>query len=220
MPAYTYSDVPIDPAEARQVLVESGLLTIEQYNALTAELRGIAFSMARIRDLAGLARIRAQLVTALSEGWSAGDFIRWCRTEGHAWERAYSELVFRNAVSGAYSRGRFVQMMTPAMARRFPVLFYDAVRDARTTELCRNLDGKWWFRNKFPMRLWPPNHHACRSVVRQMTAQQARMRSPQGGPQGGMVGDAPPAGWDGNSAELWQTSLDNRELLLRRAVGV
>jgi hypothetical protein len=53
-----------------------------------------------------------------------------------------------------------------------------------------------------------------------MTLLQARQRSPMGGPQGGMIGAPPPPGFDGNSALLWQTNLDRRELVLRRSLGV
>jgi SPP1 gp7 family putative phage head morphogenesis protein len=132
------------------------------------------------------------------------------------------ELVFRNATQRAYSFGRVEQLRDPAVARVRPFWFFDAVGDARTSEICRALDGTvlpasdpWWASHT------PPCHHACRSIVRGLRASDPRVAR---------AGNAPPPvasqqgfgtlpgedEWQPRRAdyppEVWDAYLDNPRL--------
>jgi SPP1 gp7 family putative phage head morphogenesis protein len=56
-----------------------------------------------------------------------------------------------------------------ADASTLPLLQFDAVMDARTTEICRPLHGTTLpINHPFWKRFYPPNHFNCRSTVRQL----------------------------------------------------
>jgi SPP1 gp7 family putative phage head morphogenesis protein len=88
------------------------------------------------------------------------------------------EVIFRNATQRAYVHGRVEQLRDPAVARTRPFWIFDAIGDARTSEICAALDGTvlrasdpWWASHT------PPCHHACRSTIRGLRASDPRVRN-------------------------------------------
>ncbi len=64
-------------------------------------------------------------------------------------------------------------MKDPVVAELRPFWMYDAILDARTSEICRDFNGTtlphddpWWSSH------YPPVHHRCRSGVRALRAEQ------------------------------------------------
>lgn len=85
--------------------------------------------------------------------------------------------VFRNGVQSSFSHGRWVQMESPKLKSLRPYRLFDAIRDGRTTKVCRKAhktllpaDHPWWNNHV------PQLHHACRSTVRSIRAAVARRR--------------------------------------------
>lgn len=87
------------------------------------------------------------------------------------------ETIVRTNVTDAYNQGRLTAALDPELR---PFLFgvrYSAILDERTTEVCRFLHGKV-FRMDDPelLRLAPPNHFNCRSLVVPITKAEAKSR--------------------------------------------
>lgn len=70
--------------------------------------------------------------------------------------------IFRTNVQSAYNAGAYQQRNDPAVRKRRPFWQFRAIQDARTSDLCRPLDGivrpaddPWWKTHT------PPLHHQC-----------------------------------------------------------
>jgi hypothetical protein len=211
---------PLTPEQAIALLEEAALLDAETFYAQAAELRQVAFTMSKVHNAATMGRIKQALERTMAEGGTIPDFVEWLETEAAPWSAWYSELVYRNAVQGSYMRARWQQMNQPHIRQAFPILVYDGIGDSRQTDLCRGLDGRWWLREDFPAGLYPPNHHACRSVVRMMTKTSAEAlpgdRQATGAPDGAAAAE----GWDGSPATDWQQMLERRQKVLETSLGV
>lgn len=166
-------------------------VTDAMYAALGAEAQRRAFWFAGGASLAVVTDVWRALDQTLTTGGTLADFkatvgpailSQWQGSVANpAWRM---ELIFRNATQRAYSFGRVEQLRDPAVARVRPIWFFDAVGDARTSEICRALDGTtlpandpWWASHT------PPCHHACRSIVRGLRASD---------PRAARVGNPPP----------------------------
>lgn len=74
--------------------------------------------------------------------------------------------IIRTNLTEAFNEGRKIMMSDPEVRDEIAGVRYSAVLDARTTPVCRFLDGKV-FRAGDPAldRLTPPNHFNCRSIL-------------------------------------------------------
>jgi SPP1 gp7 family putative phage head morphogenesis protein len=207
---------PLTPEEAVALLEAAGVVDAETYYAESAEYRRVAFTLSRVHNAATMAKIKRELVRQLESGGTLRDFMVWLEEESITWTRWYSEVVFRNATQGAYSRARWMQMSQSHIRRAFPALLYDAIMDARTSEICEQLDGRWWWREDFPASLNPPNHHQCRSVVRPLRRERTQGRAGQ--TTGAPGGVWPDEGWDGNPATDWAMMMERRAKVLEAYV--
>jgi SPP1 gp7 family putative phage head morphogenesis protein len=205
-------------------------LTDDAFARLTADAQRRAFWFAGGAVLSAVTDVWAALDRTLSAGGTIADFkatvaptvlAQWQGSVANpAWRM---ELIFRNATQRAYSFGRVEQLRDPAVAAVRPFWFFDAIGDARTSEICKALDGTvlpatdpWWSAHT------PPCHHACRSVVRGLRAGDRRVRDAAGRPppltaaqQGfGVLPDA--ADWRPRQGdyppEVWQSYQGNRAL--------
>ena len=214
---YDLARKPMTAEAAARTLAEAGIMQAEEFYALADELRQVAFTLARVRNAAVLARCRQALETVIRDGGTLADFAEWLETDGQVWERWYTEVVYRNAVQQGYSRARWIASNQPHIRRAFPAIMYDAILDGRETELCHGLDGKWWRREAFPSSLWPPNHHQCRSVARPVTMDRAEAM-----PDKETVGDAgtdgPAEGWGGDPSVSWQQAAERRASILEHFI--
>lgn len=212
---YALARKPLSADAAARTLAEAGIMQAEEFYALADELRQVAFTLVRVRNAAVLARCRQALERVILDGGNMEDFAAWLEADGQAWERWYTELVYRNAVQQGYSRARWIAVNQPHIKQAFPAIMYDAILDGRETELCHNLDGKWWRREAFPPSLWPPNHHQCRSVARPLTIDRAESM-PDREVVGNADTDGPADGWGGDPSASWQQAADRRASILER----
>jgi SPP1 gp7 family putative phage head morphogenesis protein len=85
------------------------------------------------------------------------------------------EVIFRTNVQLAYSKGRVAQLQEPAIAKVHPFWKFSSVLDARTSDICKPLNGMvleadnpWWQSHT------PPLHHQCRSTIIGLTNRAAQ----------------------------------------------
>lgn len=77
--------------------------------------------------------------------------------------------IFRTNAQAAYSHGRRAQMVTPAMLRIRPYWRFVALLDARTTTICRPLNGVTLpATDPFWNTRQPPLHFQCRSLIQSL----------------------------------------------------
>lgn len=159
-------------------------ITPGRWRRLSREARRRAFRVAGVTRLDVVTSVWRAIERALAEGWSleqfqeavADDLLReWAGTTLNPAQRL--ETIFRANTQAAYQAGRYAQMTDPDVLSARPYWMYDALLDARTTELCRSLHGTilpadhpWW-RSRYP-----PNHFGCRSGVRSLTQAGAERR--------------------------------------------
>lgn len=85
------------------------------------------------------------------------------------------ETIVRTNVTDAYNQGRLSAMIDPDVLPYLAAVRYSALLDTRTTEVCSYLHDKL-FRVNDPelLRLTPPNHFNCRSLLVPITKAEAK----------------------------------------------
>jgi hypothetical protein len=203
---------PINSAEAAKILREVTSLPPDLFYELSPTMRRAAFTMGQIHDAAVLNRIKRQITLYMRQGWDEAVFADWLETNAVKWNRSYSKLVFRNATQNAYNVSRFRVHMRPDFVRRYPALVYDAVMDTETSQFCEEHNGRWWWRRDFPLHLYPPNHHNCRSVIRAVAEKTTKRRGwAKRQTVGAPMGTSP---WPGHPPAGWQSALERRLKIL------
>jgi SPP1 gp7 family putative phage head morphogenesis protein len=140
----TWVDLPF--AEARDFLIAKGVVTREQFDALTAEERLKAFTVTGVNRLDVLQHILDSVTEAVAEGTTLADFANdldeVLSTAGldpvSPWR---AETIFRTSVQSAYGRGRFEQMTDPDIASEVWGWTYRTVEDDRVRDEHAALDG-------------------------------------------------------------------------------
>ncbi len=155
--------------EAEELFRSQRGYAARDYYALEEYARLQGFTITHIGSYAMMMRVKDKLQDIIEAGGDLRSFQAWAGTQGLAWSRAYTELVFRMAVFGSYSQARFEQINHPDVAETFEILFYDAINDSRTREEHARMGGRSWPRKDFPAGWWPPNGFNCRCEVRAVT---------------------------------------------------
>jgi hypothetical protein len=195
------------------------LMTPEELAAVGASLSAAALTMSRIHDAAMLNRILTQMRLVAGEGWDAIRFAEWLETKGAAWDASYSRLTFRNATQQSYNLARYTMQQRELNRLKYQILIYDAVMDSVTTDFCQHYNAKWWPRAQFPSSLYPPNHHHCRSVVR-MATKAAANRLGAGAKLDGLDTTAGAPEWQAAPPDGWIGSLEHRQAVMERGLGL
>lgn len=76
------------------------------------------------------------------------------------------QTIVRTNATRAIGEARKIAADDPETLKTLPALFYSAILDDRTSDICIELDG-FVARKDDPIwnRIWPPNHYNCRSTV-------------------------------------------------------
>ena len=157
---------------------------------LEARAKRRAFWVSGAGELRLYSDVFDEIEHALANGTSLGEFKKAVKAKLEAaWAGSVKnpghrvELIYRNNVQAAYAAGRWHQLQHPALVKYRPFLMYDAVLDARTSEICQACnkttlprDDPWWDGHT------PPLHHACRSSVRALTKRQGERQGVTGSP--------------------------------------
>ena len=172
--------VPPRPEEAIEFFRGKVAMTDEQFAALAAEVRTMAFTVAGIASLDALQFLADLITRALEEGLTLQEFQESANTElerrgfeGLSPHRA--DNVFRTNMQTAFSAGRYKQMTAPEVLLNRPYWQYDAVQDERTRPTHAALDGRVW-RADDPLlgHLVPAKRVSCRCGVISLSEEQVR----------------------------------------------
>lgn len=169
-----FHGTPLSWAEAEQAFISKGIMTAEEFAALGEAYRGYAFTTTLIQEYAVMIRIKAKLEQIIAEGETIEAFQKWAAEDGIVWTDAYSELVYRMAVQGSYSKARYDALTDPDIAEEFPLLMYSTVGDDRVRDEHELMDGFTATRAEFPDEWWPQNGYHDRCSVRALNADLAR----------------------------------------------
>jgi len=159
-------------------------LTKEAWEKLEGEARKQAFTIAGVMQLQLVSDVWEALDRAILQGESLQVFMETIGPKlKQAWGKSVSnpawrlETIFRTHVQQAYNAGRYAQATHPETLSVRPYWMFNAVKDGRTSEICRALDGTilpaedpWWKTH------YPALHFNCRASVVSLTEEQAWMR--------------------------------------------
>jgi SPP1 gp7 family putative phage head morphogenesis protein len=151
------------------------------FDKLVGDAHERAFKVSGVAQLDLVTEVWEALDDALSKGTTLEDFRKSVEARlTRAWggdqpERV--ETIFRTNVQHAYSRGRWEQQNDPVVKTLRPFWEYVSVLDSRTTQHCRDWDGKvlraddaaWLEHN-------PPAHFRCRATLISLTEKQAQAK--------------------------------------------
>ncbi len=163
------------------------IVSPEEFDAISDLAKAEAFTVGGVAQMNVIQDVLNQLERAIERGESIDAFRkRMSERLTKAWggeNPSRIDLIFRNATARAHSAGRLEQLSQPSLTAILAYRLYDAVRDGNTTPICINLDGTILpFDHPIWPRIWPQNHHACRSGVRAITGRDAKKRGISKGP--------------------------------------
>lgn len=157
-------------------------MTRQAWDALVGAARERAFMVSNVAQV----DVIQQVFTAIDDAVKNGDTLEDFKQKvGPSLEAAWSgtvdspaarmETIFRTNVQTAYAAGHAEQRDNPVIKRRRPFNQYRAINDARTSSICRPLNGvvrpaddPWWASNS------PPRHFNCRCRIVPLTEAQAK----------------------------------------------
>lgn len=156
-------------------------MTRAEWEALLIAARERAFMVSNVAQVDVIQQVYDAIDRAVALGDTLADFKRQVGPELEAaWSgtvanpAARLETIFRTNVQTAYAAGHAEQRDNPVIKRRRPFNQYRAINDARTSEICRPLNGTvrpaddpWWASNS------PPRHFNCRCRIVPLTKEQA-----------------------------------------------
>lgn len=175
-------DSPLEFREAVESFRRRVPMTRAEWEALVAAARERAFMVSNVAQVDVIQQVFDAVASAITNGDTLEDFKR---TVGPALEASWSgtvanpaarlETIFRTNVQTAYAAGHAEQRDNPVIKRRRPFNQYRAINDARTSAICRPLNGvvraaddPWWADNS------PPRHFNCRCRIVPLTEAQAQ----------------------------------------------
>lgn len=86
--------------------------------------------------------------------------------EGQLLKPSRIETIVRTNTTDAFNQGRLTEIMRPELDGFVDFVQYSAIRDTRTTPICRLLDGRIFARDDPELQNFkPPNHFNCRSIL-------------------------------------------------------
>lgn len=173
MPSWV--DLPF--ASARDYLLRKKVVHPDDFAALYAEERGLAFTVTGVNRLDVLQHVLDSVAKAVGEGTTLAEFAdeldEVLSTAGldelQPWR---AENIFRTGVQSAYGRGRFEQMTDPDIATEIWGWRYLTVGDDRVREEHAALEGHV-FRRDEGDAFFPPWSFNCRCSSEIITVDEA-----------------------------------------------
>lgn len=167
-PRISFSALPFD--EAVEAFLSRQLVSPETWAQMDAAARQRAFAAAGLASEALQREAYDGILAALQQGTTLRDFAAELRSGARTLgvseaDPSYVETLFRTTIASAYGAGRLEQMQSPAVTMARPFVQLRAILDARTTSICRYLNGLTFDRRTDPgyAKYLPPNHYSCRT---------------------------------------------------------
>jgi len=182
--------LPFD--KAIQAAAARGVVLPHDYYALPEEARQYAQTISGLASLDQIQSVMDKVNQHLAQGGTFATFKAQVDALDLGLSRGKLDLVFRNAVQGAYNAGHWRNFEQHKDSR--PYLMYDSVNDSRTRPAHRAMDGiikpvddAFWESHS------PPCGHRCRCKLISLSHDEAMTR-------GGVTTDIPDnakadAGW-------------------------
>ena len=148
------------------------IMTRSTFNALSSDLRGFAFTVARVTERETLATIRGALERAIETGdLTRREFVNQVR-DLSGLTKTHLETVFTNNLHSAYNAGRRESQFSLPSVK---MLRWKTVGDSKVREEHRALEGftapktdPFWKSN------YPPAGHRCRCIALSISDRQVR----------------------------------------------
>lgn len=127
----------------------------------------VAWTVAKTYDVKVMAKLKALLERAISEGQALQDWLdenlqKMVALVGLEITEAYATTVFRTTLGHVFEAVRFDRL---TQDQEVEWLVYDAINDDRVRPEHLAWDGMAFPRDQFPRNLWPPNGYNCRCTV-------------------------------------------------------
>ena len=149
-------------AEAVAWFLDKQILTREEFNKLSLEMKAKAFTAARVFAADELQMVYEAVLAALEKGMTLGDFVK--ATEDILTRPWHRETVFRTNVLTSYGAGHWEQAQDTRSLR--PYARYSAVMDGRTRPSHAALHGLIYpLDHPFWQTYWPPWDYNCRCAA-------------------------------------------------------
>ena len=152
-------------------------MTREQIDALSAEMRRRVFFITGLADLELIKRVQLSLAKSMENGETFKDWKKRIRQEltDPKFTEKRLRTIFRTNVQNIFATGRYAALTSDAARKRKPYWKFSAIRDGRTTRVCKqshgvilHMDHPWW-KNHIP-----PLHFNCRSTIVPLSEKEAR----------------------------------------------
>lgn len=174
---------PVDPVAAIDYFRAKSRLTDGEFEADATANHAKSFTLAGVADIDVIDHVFIELDKAISKGSDFREFQASCKTSlENAWGGTVSnpgwriETIFRTNIQNAYQAGRYKEAREGQTDR--PYGLFSDVPDDRESDICGDigddirgkaiaLDDPIWD------KVWPPNHHDCRSDVITLTEGEA-----------------------------------------------
>jgi SPP1 gp7 family putative phage head morphogenesis protein len=170
--------------EAIQAFLARGIISPDEFAALSDAHRAKAFTVTRLATEALIKRVNDLIASALRDGSTFDEFAAALTPDTlgiTAASPAYLETVYRTSVGMAYGAGRLRQIQSPAVQAARPYVQYRTAGDNRVRASHAALD-RVVFKQDDPQwtRLMPPNGFNCRCTcvtMRESQVDKSRVRS-------------------------------------------
>jgi len=168
--------------EAADYFKERVPVTPEQFKALSAKYKSLAFTVSGYTSAQILNKFYDEIIAALEEGNTLTEFRtrmnEFLETEGYEGVTpSQAENIFRTNTQTAYNVGHYEQMTDPDVLALRPYWQYRAVGDEATRPEHQAMDGRVVPADDPFWDVWyPPNGYKCRCTVSSLSERQVRER--------------------------------------------
>jgi len=155
--------------------------TRPEFEALDAQARAVAFTVARVQSVAAVEAVRRAVAADVTGGGTAKQFKQAVADAvGSALGPKQVEAVYRTQVARAYSAGQQDVLRHPLVADEFPYVEWTATHDGRVRPEhlameTLGIDGTAYYRADDPLwgTHWPPCGWNCRCLLIPRTTEDA-----------------------------------------------
>ncbi len=159
--SYKDAQKEIFPASTKYSM-EDDMLPEEFLSVLEAE----SFKM--VGDYANeiTKKVKNSVMQAIKQGVSESELTRILMEEGEGFTEKWAATVARTKTTEIYNQARKTYWDTDPIASQIIEAYqFSAILDERTSEICRNLDGKIFEKGDFTSLITPSLHFNCRSIL-------------------------------------------------------
>lgn len=162
MNSYNMAQKEILPRSDKKFAMSEDLLPEELLEIIEAE----AFKIVGDYSVHVTNKLRNELVQGIKNGLPERELLNSLKELGSEETEKWLKTVIRTKTTEMFNRGRKSYWDTDPIAKQIVDAYqFSAIIDDRTSEVCRELDGKVFSDKEYVGRIVPPLHFNCRSVL-------------------------------------------------------